>query len=202
MALTFKAGSGGGDFKSVPPGSHIAICNIVADMGLQPGSKIYPDPKHKVYIRFEVPAERVEYERDGTKINGPIVIGQAFTASMHEKATLRKYLEGWRGRKFSDDEAEKFDVSAILGKPCMLNVIENVVEGKIYSNINSISPLPKGVPAPMAENDLVYYAEEDTSKFGLLPEWLKEKINTQLTRRPEPNRNIHNEDITDEDIPF
>lgn len=202
MPLTFKAGGGNGDFKSVPSGSHIAICNIVADMGLQPGSKTYPDPKHKVYIRFEVPAERIDYDRDGKKISGPIVIGQAFTASMHEKATLRKYLEGWRGRKFSDDEAEKFDVSAILGKACMITVVENVVGDKVYSNISSIGQLPKGIAAPMPENDLVYYAEDDQAKFGLLPEWLKEKISNQLTRRAETSTNMHDVGITDDDIPF
>lgn len=47
------------DFEVAPAGNHVAICNAVVDLGLQPGSKMYPDPKHQVYIRFELPLERV-----------------------------------------------------------------------------------------------------------------------------------------------
>lgn len=206
MPLTFKVNAGNGDFKSVPAGSHIAVCNLVADLGMQPGSAAYPAPKQKVFIRFEIPAERVEYEKDGRKISGPAVIGSFFTASMHEKAMLRNRLEGWRGRVFTDEEAGNFDVSSILGKPCMLNVVENSVGDKTYTNIASISPLPRGIAAPTAENKLLYYAEDDKGDFDLLPDWIKEKIEKQLTRRPEPQAsNYHHPDsteITDDDIPF
>jgi hypothetical protein len=206
MPLTFKVNAGSGDFKSVPSGSHIAVCNLVADLGMQPGSAAYPAPKQKVFIRFEIPAERVDYEKDGRRISGPAVIGAFFTASMHEKATLRNRLEGWRGRMFTDEEAGNFDVSTILGKPCMLNVVENSVGDKTYTNIASISPLPKGINAPVAENKLLYYAEDDKGDFDLLPDWIKEKIDKQLTRKPEPSHaNYSHSDsveITDDDIPF
>jgi hypothetical protein len=212
MALTFKV-TGGGDFKTVPSGSHIAVCNLVADLGLQPGSQAYPDPKRKVYIRFEVPAERVQYEKDGKKFEGPQTIGSFFTASMHEKAMLRKRLEGWRGRTFTDDEAGNFDVSTILGKPCMLTVIENVVGDKVYANIASISPLPKGVSAPPAENPLLCFTADDQGCFENLPDWIQEKIKGQLKPKAShatgsyANEQANNYDygdqgITDEDIPF
>lgn len=212
MPLKYKTNAGGGDFKSVPSGSHIAVCNLVADLGLQPGSAAYPAPKHKVYVRFEVAAERVEYEKDGKKIDGPVVIGSFFTASMHEKATLRARLEGWRGRKFTDDEAANFDVSTILGKPCMLTVVENVVGDKVYTNIASISPLPKGVSAPTNENDLLYYAEDDTQQFKALPDWIREKITNQIKQKAESATGTYADrsdkydysdvGITDDDIPF
>lgn len=212
MPLKYKTNAGGGDFKSVPSGSHIAVCNLVADLGLQPGSAAYPAPKHKVYVRFEVPAERVQYEKDGKKMDGPVVIGSFFTASMHEKATLRARLEGWRGRKFTDDEAANFDVSTILGKPCMLTVVENVVGDKVYTNIASISPLPKGVASPTNENDLLYYAEDDTQQFKVLPEWIQEKISTQIKPKAESATGVYagrsdkydysDVGITDDDVPF
>jgi hypothetical protein len=122
--LTFSAKGGGGDFKRVPKGSHIAVCNMVVFLGLQPGSGMYPDAKNQLFIRWEVPAERVDYEKDGKKMEGPIVIGKTYTASMSEKANLRKDLESWRGESFSDESAEVFDVSTILGKGCMLSVVE------------------------------------------------------------------------------
>lgn len=206
MPLTYKAKGGGGDFISVPSGSHIAVCNLVADIGLQPGSKAFPSPKQQVYIRFEIPAERIEFERDGKKMDGPAIIGQAFTASMHEKATLRHRLEGWRGRKFTDDEAEQFDVSAIIGKGCMLTIVENVVGDKVYANIAGIGALPKGVPVPKLENDPLFYASYDTRAYDKLPEWIRKKIDTQLTNKPDRASNPAAYDgaleITDDDIPF
>jgi hypothetical protein len=189
MPLSFKINQGNGDFKSVPSGSHIAICNIVVDLGLQPGTQMFPAPKHQVFIRFEVPQERVEWtDKDGKKQEGPIVIGQTFTASMHEKANLRKQLEGWRGRKFTDEEAENFDVSSILGKACMLSVVENVKGDKVYSNIASIGALPKGFPAPVAENKLLYYAEDNKESYAALPEWIRKKIDSQIRPdKPQPD---------------
>src|SRR5690606_8381199 len=97
MALTLPVGgNGGGDFKRAPAGSHVAVCNLVADCGLQPGFE--GKPQRKIYVRFEIPSERVEYEKDGKQVEGPLTIGSFYTASMNEKATLRKHLEGWRGR--------------------------------------------------------------------------------------------------------
>jgi len=131
MALTLPVGGGGGgDFKRAPAGSHIAVCNMVVDCGLQPGSQAFPNPKRKVYVRFEIPSERIEYEKDGKTIEGPLTIGSFYTASMNEKATLRKHLEGWRGKQFSDEEAAGFDVAAIAGGPCLLSVFESEHGGK------------------------------------------------------------------------
>ena len=182
MALNLPVGgNGGGDFKRAPAGSHIAVCNLVADCGLQPGSQAFPSPKRKIYVRFEIPAERVEYEKDGKPVEGPLTIGSFYTASMNEKATLRKHLEGWRGKGFSDDEAASFDVSSILGKACMLSVVESESGGKTYSNIAGIGKLPKGMTAPEAENPLLYYDEGSSDDdFDALPKWLREKIENQI----------------------
>ena len=50
--MKFKATGGGEDFKRCPAGSHLAVCNMVADVGLQPGSRMYPNPRHKINVRF------------------------------------------------------------------------------------------------------------------------------------------------------
>lgn len=207
MALTLPVGSnGGGDFKRAPAGSHIAVCNLVADCGLQPGSQQYPAPKRKLYVRFEIPAERIEYEKDGVQVEGPLTIGSFYTASMNEKATLRKHLEGWRGKKFSDDEAAAFDVSALLGKACMLSVVESESGGKTYSNIAGIGSMPKGVPSPKAENPLLYFdSESGAAELESLPKWLREKIEGQLRpSKPGANESHANSggEFSDDDIPF
>ena len=188
MTLKYPVNGGGGDFKRLAAGSHIAVCNLVCDVGLQPGSQAFPKPKRKVYIRFEVPAERVEYDKDGVTHEGPQTIGSFFTASMNEKSILRKALEGWRGRAFTDAEAADFDVAAILGKSCMLSVVEDSFNGKTYSNIASISALPKGTPAPTAENPLLFYSDDKRDQYDALPKWLREKIDGQLEPEPKLSR--------------
>jgi hypothetical protein len=205
MALTLPVGgSGGGDFKRAPAGSHIAVCNMVADCGIQPGSPAYPAPKRKIYVRFEIPAERVEYEKDGKQVEGPLTIGSFYTASMNEKATLRKHLEGWRGKQFDDAEAAAFDVSALLGKAAMLSVIESENGGKTYSNIAGIGKLPKGMPAPEAENPLLYFdGESDPDDVEKLPKWLREKIEAQMKpSKPHASESHAGSEFRDDDIPF
>jgi hypothetical protein len=202
MALTYPV-SGGGDFKGCPAGSHIAVCDIVADLGIQPGSDLYPKPKPQVYIRFEIPAERIEWEKDGKKHEGPAIIGRIFTASMHEKAALRIALESWRGRKFTDEEAAHFDISTILGNACMLNAVESD-KGRV--KLQGLSPLPKGVQAPGAEIPLIYYAKENMSDFEKLQPWVQEKIEKQIVYQPKsatmPELGDEAAEITDDDIPF
>jgi hypothetical protein len=206
MALTLPVGgSGNGDFKRAPAGSHIAVCNLVADCGLQPGSAQFPSPKRKIYVRFEIPAERVEYEKDGKQVEGPLTIGSFYTASMNEKATLRKHLEGWRGKSFTDDEAAQFDVSALLGKAAMLSVIETEHGGKTYSNISGIGKLPRGMTPPEAENELLYYdSESGPDDLERLPKWLREKIEGQIRpNKPSANEShARSDEFVDDSIPF
>jgi hypothetical protein len=186
-AMTFSAGSGG-DYKRLETGSHAAVCDQVILLGLQPGSAQYPKPKLKVYIRWQVPSERTEDDR-------PMVIGATLTASMNEKAQLRKLLEGWRGEKFTDEAAESFDVAKLIGKACMVSVVESESGGKTYSNVASVSKLPKGMPAPVLEGEpLVYWntrSNEDGFVFRKLPEWLQKKIDSQLEPESAPRRDEH-----------
>jgi hypothetical protein len=186
MSLTLPVGGSSGDFKRVPAGTHLAVCVIVADLGLQPGSSQYPEPKRKIHLRFEIPSERVQYEKDGKMIDAPAVIGRNFTASMNSKATLRKFIEGWRGRAFTDAEAAKFDISALLGKACLLSVSESERGGEVYADIASASPLLKGLAPPPPESETILFtAESPDSVYDKLPKKLREKIASQLQPKSE-----------------
>jgi len=187
MAMTYKA-TGGAEFEKVPAGTHIAVCNLVADVGLQPGSAAFPDPKRKLFLRFEVPSERTTYTKDGEEKEGPMTIYANFTASMNKKANMRKALEGWRGKKFTDADAEAFDVSSILGKACMILVTHSESGGKVYANVDNIMALPKGTKAPKAENPLVLYSNEQDAQYNDLPKFLRDKVDNQLFTTEEPTR--------------
>jgi hypothetical protein len=214
--MKFPISTAAADFEPVPAGSHIAVCDMVVYLGIQPGSGLYPKPKPQLYMRYELPNERIDYEKDDKKVNGPCVIGKTYTASMNEKANLRHDLENWRGKAFTDEEAADFDVSAILGKPCMLSVIHKVKGDKTYANISGIGGLPKGISAKsiIPETAPIYYGPDNEKAFPQLPEWLRKKIEGQIQpeqkeQDQEPDeqdgRKTWSEDdtqITDDDIPF
>lgn len=205
---------GGGDFAIAPAGNHLAICNAVVDLGIQKGSAAFPDPKHKVYIRFELPDEIVEYEKDGQKISGPMSIGSTFTASMSPKANLRKFIESWFGKPFpSDEAAADFDFSKILGRRCLLNVSHSERDGKTYANITTATPLPKSMAAAETKqhNGSLFFdlSNPDPEAFAALPEWLRKKIEGRIEPErhatdpgfaPEDERLATTE--PDDDIPF
>ena len=207
MAILAKE-NGGKDFKKVPPGAHFAICNMVVDCGLQEGYQ--KKPQHKIYLRWEVPDERVSYEKDGATIEGPCSIGRFYTLSLSEKANLRKDLENWRGRSFTADELKGFDIESVLGKCCQIMVTHDTDGGKTYANITGVMGVSKDqkarVSTAKAENELLSFGldQPDQKKFDKLPNWIKEKIEGRISpeeTKPAPAAVVADDDF-DDDIPF
>ncbi len=215
MALLAKANSSGG-FDPVPEGPHLARCITVVDLGFQETTwKSETKLKHKVYIAFEVPAVRVEWEKDDVKHEGPALIGQMYTNSIGDKANLGKHLVSWRGRSFTDEEKAGFDLFAILDVPCQISVVHNQSGDNTYANISGIMGLPPGVQVPDRETDLLAYSPADPEKaanFESLPDWMKDKCRAgHETNRPlestapppmSENPAPADYDPLDSDIPF
>lgn len=174
---TYSA-KGGKEFAKVPAGTHMAVCTLVADVGLQPGSPKFPDPKVRIFLRFEIPSERITYEKDGVEHEGPAVIYHNWNASMNPKATMRKHIESWRGSKFTDADAEQFDVRKLLGQTCLVQVVHT--EDGQYANVANIMAPPKGTPKVKAEGTLVYYGPDDDTQYDALPAFLCKKVDEQL----------------------
>jgi hypothetical protein len=175
MALLSKD-SGGDGFQQLDPGSYIARCVSVIDLGVQDTPW---GGKEKVYISFEVPSERVEWEKDGQKHEGPAFVGSRYTNSINEKAILGQHLTSWRGKPFTDDERQGFDLFNVLGAPCMINIVHTEKNGKTYANIQSIMRLPKGMECPPAESELIGYTPMDEAKagnFDKLMEWQQKLV--------------------------
>lgn len=198
----------GKEFKKVPPGAHFAVCNMVVDLGLQEGFS--GKPQHKIYLRWEVPDERVSYEKDGAPIEGPCSIGCLYTLSLSEKANLRKVLENWRGRAFTPQELQGFDICNVLGKPCQIMVTHEESGGKTYANVTGVVGISKDqkerARTAKAENPLLAYSldEPDDAVYAKLPNWLKEKIENRLEAPtdPVPSTGRVVDDDFDDSIPF
>jgi hypothetical protein len=181
MAIIAKS-SGESTFKPVTEGLHQAICSAVVDLGMQPGSDMYPAPKHQVYLRFDCVDELVEFEKDGQKQSGPARCGATYTLSLGDKSKLRPLLESWRGKKFTEQELEGFDIEKLLGVPCQVQILHSHKAGKTYANVQTVVPWPKGVEKPAAPADAFKYSpsEHDQSVYDRMPKWLQEKVGGRL----------------------
>jgi hypothetical protein len=185
--------------KVVSAGMHPATCIWVVDMGLQHNN--YSDnDQYKVYLQFEVD--------ETIKIDGadkPMVIGNKYTLSLHEKSNLRKVLEGWRGKPFTEEDEKGFDIKSFLGIPCILNVTHNVKDGTTYANIASINPVMKGVTVEPPKNELIHFDMDDPGREEVLkklPNWIQEKITNSITYLKTVNSMFEPIDPDDEQMPF
>lgn len=180
MGLYAPVGGGGGEFRPIPAGTYFGTCTAIIDLGLQPGSAMYPKPKHVIVLRFEVPNEQIDWGEEGPPTDKPAIIYERFTFSMNSKALLRAALESWRGRAFSDEDAATFDIEKVLGKPATISVVHNTANnGRTYANIATIGPLPKGMQSPPVQGELVLYHSGKKDQWDQVPEFLKEKIRNQ-----------------------
>jgi hypothetical protein len=132
-----------------PEGQFAALCIDMIDLGLTVETFAGQDPqlKDKVALVF-----RTEEKRDGK----PLHIHQEFTCSMGKKANLRKFLESWRGKPYSDDEVKKQGVP--LDKLCGNGALVTIAHktsgaGNVYAFISSIARLPKQMEGSMPPGD-------------------------------------------------
>lgn len=176
--------SGGGNFKRVPQGVFIGRCFSLIDLGTQHTSGQYGDKfQHKIRIGWELFGEDeagapLTIDVDGKQM--PLTISKSYTVSLHEKAGLRKDLAAWRGKDFTEEEAKAFDVSKLVGAYCMVNVTTSENNGKTYSNVGGLTPLPAALknakPAPVHAPVLFNLDEPDMAVFATFHEKLQDAI--------------------------
>lgn len=165
---------GESSFELVPPGTHYAVCTRVLNLGEQK-TNWGSTPKH--FIGFDVPAIRVDWEKDGVKHEGPAFIGSRLTSSLSPKAILRQHLESWRGRAFTEEELAGFDLFKLLGVSAMISVT-HTEDGK-YANISAIMGMPTGAPKITPESELLGYdpsSPDCNEVFAKLPEGFQKAI--------------------------
>ena len=203
MSLLVNAGNGGGgDFEQCPAGSFAARCYQIIDLGHQTfewkgEAKVAP----KVRITWELN----EMMSDGR----PFSISREYTASIGEKANLRKDLEAWRGRPFSAEELRNFSLENVLGAPCLLGIVHKPSKdnSKVYANVGSIMALPKGMPSPELVNPAVKFdiGTFDQKVFDGLSSYVQKKIlmSKELEENGIPQASSQDEPvIEDETVPF
>lgn len=209
MAIT--ATNSGTVREPIPAGNYLARCYQMIEIGTVTefvlGKTV---TAKKVRIGWELPTELKVF--DQAKGEQPLVISKEYTLSMNEKSNLRKDLKSWRGKDFSEDEARAFDITRLLGAPCMLNIIHKPSASdptRVYDQIAGITPIPKGVKAPDAISKIfvLSYDEFDQVKFEGLPDFIKTKMQGsaeyQALKNPQ-EKTLDGSHITEpiDDLPF
>lgn len=163
------------NFENVPAGTYPARCYRFIDIGSHPQEFQGESKGNKrlILLSFEMTDEKME---DGK----PFTISKRYTWSMHEKSTLRKHLEAWRGAKFQPQDFGNFDIRNVIGTACILTIGEWSRDDKSGTSIESITKIMKGMEVPEMENTPFYFSLEpdefDADNFDTLSDSMKETI--------------------------
>ncbi len=167
-----KVSGNGGTFQQPQPGTMRAICTRIIDLGTQETTwQGKPKKARKVMLAFELDQPMA----DGR----PFLQASRFTASIHEKSALGQLLEGWRGKAFSDEERDGFDLQGVLGKTCLLSLVQ---EGE-YVNIKSAAKLMLGMQPMTPAGDLLHLDLDNFNPSVLAK--LSPKLQETIGKSPE-----------------
>ena len=126
-------------FTPAPEGLHVACCCDVVDLGIADhgfGEKPY------VELRWML-------EDENPETGQRFIVRRRYTNSLSEKASLRKDLETWRGRKLNREELDRFDLEVLIGKPCQIQIAHRLTDqGKTFANVTAVIPTGKGQTNP------------------------------------------------------
>lgn len=163
----------------IPAGLYPARCYQMIHIGtVEESFEGVAKKVNKVRIGWELPTEtRVFKEENGEQ---PCVISKEYTLSLHEKSALRSMLKSWRSKDFTEEEALAFDITKLLGVPCMINIShKKSADGtKTYDNISAVTPMPRGMDCPPPINPRLVFEHDSPNMEVLeaLPDFIKDKV--------------------------
>ncbi len=140
----------GSDKKFTPhnEGQFVGVCVDTIDLGDNVETFAGQPPKlaHKCAIVF-LTGER--NESNGEYID----IAREFSVSMNEKASLRKFLEQWRGKAYTPEQVEAgVPLHKLTNQPGLLTVSHKTSgQGRTYANITACVGVPKQMQAGIGQ---------------------------------------------------
>lgn len=209
-----SSSGGGKKFPLLQPDSYPALCYAIIDIGRH-YSPVFDKSSDKVILMWELPTERIDVERDGQTENLPRAISETYTLSLSEKANLRKTLESWRGKSFTEEELKGFNLRNILGAPCLLTVVNQQKQnGDAFNKVSAVVKLPammRSLVPQATENPPIMFSLKNPNAVEMmktLPEWIQNRIKESETWKEMCVENAGldagNEfvEVSEEDIPF
>ncbi len=174
------------DRELIPAGQYPAVLVAMIDIGHQETKKFQSSEYewvHKVVLAWEL-----------VGMAGRPVVIKDFRLSLANKAALRKFLEGWRGKSYND--AEDIDLSKLVGQPCLLKIAHNKSGDNTFHGVESASMPTLGgqkIDVAKPEHQPLLWSVEDNHVRDL-PEWLPYLYGKSLAERVESSREFAGEE--------
>jgi hypothetical protein len=124
MSLIMSSDGGGENLPKLQPGIYAGTCYQIVDMGTR--DQVYngeTSKKTQVIITFEV-TEALDPNTNDVKMEDgrPFAVSGTYTASLFEQAKLHQHLVSWRGKAFTEEELQGFDITKLLGCTARIEV--------------------------------------------------------------------------------
>lgn len=202
MALKAPKGAPKSNFipqANIEPGTYPARLVQVIDLGLQP-QRAYQGkekpPANEIMLTYEL-VDTFMKDADGNELEDkPRWISETlpFYGLFADKAkSTQRYLA------FDPKEDFEGDFAQLIGKPINVTVVNNAVGDKVYDNIATISAMrPKDAekcPELVNPSKLFDLDAPDMEVFNALPEWLREKIKSNLKFQGSPLQKLTGDDL-------
>lgn len=141
MADEVVARPGQSKFQAHSNGTHLMQCVDVIDLG----EKVVSFPDKPSYLAPTCAIVFASGERNGD--NSLITVQKDYTVSTSERSNLRKALEAWRGKPWTDEEIEAgIPLGKLAGKNAIVTVNQKKTKkGRTFAEIMSIAPPMKGM---------------------------------------------------------
>ena len=211
--MSIIAKSTGEAIERLEDGVYTAICVGLVDVGEQ-FSEMYNKSSRQVRIIWQICGETYK-NSEGEEI--PRSYSKQYTLSLGDRSKLRKDLEAWRGKAFTEEELAGFDLTNILNIPCQLQLMNKTRNDKTYTDIVAIMALPKGMQVEKLSSTYIFDFEDELTytNYLMLPDWIKKIIKaatnyvgSELENWVKANELNLDEpaqdpvEVTDDDLPF
>lgn len=197
--MSYYVSGGSGEYQVPDEGLHDGVLCDVIDLGVQDTGF---GPKSMVKLRWQLD---ILNEKTGKRH----LVSQRYTSSIHPKAKLGQHLETWRGRKFSDQERQRFDIEKLLGVNALLQIVHSLGrQGGTFANVNAVLPPSKNPTTKKPWWDRLtvveYVREKDRPKDQRVspPVVAGSRQDDPFTSSEEPSDKTYDEPDDDDDVPF
>lgn len=148
MAIIVKDGKK--EYTPAPEGLHPGVCIDVVELGL-----VTTQYKGQDYTR-RMSEIRWVIEDIDPKTGKQHMLRRRFTESLGAKSSLRPFLEGWRNKKFTNEELKGFDIDKLVGVNGQVQVIHNIgSDGTVYDNVQNVLPIARNAARMAVPSDYV-----------------------------------------------
>jgi hypothetical protein len=151
-----------------PEGDTLGVCFNVFNLGMQ---ETPYGIKPQVSIYFEID---VRYSEGPFKGKRMVIGTRPYTASLSDKANLRRDLQNWRGAPFSEEELKGWDIKKVKGKPAILTIVHN-------NNFADISGIRKAVVLDPATGKLIPHTQVFTLETA--PDYVPKRVQNLLAKQ-------------------